>query len=307
MGDHEHDRFPVLDAAWPTLAPALPLFLAGPNTRLQTVCEAVDSFLNFTGRWDERLSLTEQAEAKAVANGDHYDAGWRADRAGRVYYRRGQADAVLNCAERAGAHWHAAKAGARERALALNLRGLGHSLKKDYPATITAHREAIELLRTASAESDDVALALHALAVAEQGAGDLAAAERDYRGALQIARAVGNAEMVAGMPSGLVGIALARKDWSGAENLAREALPLVEAVGRQELIASFRYRLALALVQQKKAAEAISHVRLAVQIYTKLGSSDLTAARAPAREMRERGRGWLRELSQPGQPLGGRD
>ena len=81
-GYEEHDRFPVLDAAWPTVAPALPLFLAGPNARLQTVCDALDHFLEFTGRWDEWLSLNQQAEAKAVAAGDHDNAGWRAYRGG---------------------------------------------------------------------------------------------------------------------------------------------------------------------------------------------------------------------------------
>ena len=43
-GYEQHDRFPVLDAAWPTVAAALPRFLAGPNDRLQTVCEALDTF-----------------------------------------------------------------------------------------------------------------------------------------------------------------------------------------------------------------------------------------------------------------------
>jgi hypothetical protein len=108
-GYQKHDRFPVLDAAWPTVAPALPLLLAGRNDRLQTVCDALGDFLNFTGRWDERLSLNQQAEAKAVAAGDHDKAGWRAFQAGYVYCLREQADAVLACADRAAAHWQAAR------------------------------------------------------------------------------------------------------------------------------------------------------------------------------------------------------
>jgi hypothetical protein len=136
-GYEQHDRFPVLDAAWPTVAPALPLFLAGPNERLQTVCAALQRFLDFTGRWDERLSLVQQAEAKATAAGDHHNAGWRAAEAGYVYQRRNEADAVLACAERAAAHWQTAQSGARERAGAIQLRGLGHRLKEDYPAAIT--------------------------------------------------------------------------------------------------------------------------------------------------------------------------
>ena len=48
-GYEKHDRFPVLDAAWPTVAPALPLFLAGPNDRLQTVCDCPHYFPRFHG------------------------------------------------------------------------------------------------------------------------------------------------------------------------------------------------------------------------------------------------------------------
>ena len=132
-GYEKHDRFPVLDAAWPTVAPALPLFLAGPNDRLQTVCDALSYFLDFTGRWDEWLSLNQQAEAKAVAAGDHDKAGWRAYQAGWVHYLREQADAVLACADRAAAHWQTAQAGARERAFAIRLRGHRSPVEEGLP------------------------------------------------------------------------------------------------------------------------------------------------------------------------------
>jgi hypothetical protein len=146
-GYEQHDRFPVLDAAWPTVAPALPLFLAGPNDRLQTVCGALPHFLDFTGRWDEWLSLSQQAEAKALAAGDHDEAGWRAFQAGWVHYLRRQVDRVLACADRAAAHWQTGQSGTRDRATAILLRGHGHQLNKDYPAAIAAYRESVDLLR----------------------------------------------------------------------------------------------------------------------------------------------------------------
>jgi tetratricopeptide (TPR) repeat protein len=282
-GYDTHDRFPVLDDAWPTLAPALQLFLAGPNPRLQTVCDAIGTFFNFTGRWDEWLSLEQQATTRAISAEDFYNAGSRALQVGGIHVLRQNSDLVLDYADRAAAYWKAAKAGVGERAGAIDLRGLGQRLKKDYPAAITAHREAIELFCSLSAESINVAISLNNLASAERDAQDFAAAERDYREALRIAQLVGNTEGVATYIGNLAELANDLKDWPKAEGLAREALALSEQVGRQELIGGGCDHLAKALVSQGKAAEAISYARRAVEIFTKLGSPDLAVAQETLR------------------------
>jgi len=264
--------------------PALLLFLAGANPRLQTVCGALTDFLNFTGRWDERLSLSQQGETKAEAAGDHKNAGWRACEAGWVHNLRRQADAVLGCADRAAAHWQVAQAGTRERATAILLRGHGHTLNQDYSAGIAAYRDALVLYRSVSAESGDVAMVLNWLANAEMSAGELVAAERDYREALRVAHKVDHVEGVAAYTGNLAGLALNQEDWPEAEKLAREALSLSENVGRQELVAAQCRRLAMALVRQKKPAEALPYARRTVEIFTQLGHPDLEAARATLRE-----------------------
>lgn len=278
-GSKKHERFPLLDAVWPSAAAALPRFLAGPNDRLQMMCTALDDFLDFTGRWDEWVALSQQAESKALAAGDYQKAGWRAQRAGWVAYLRRQGDAVLACAERAAAHWKTAKAGAHEQATAIRLRGLGYQSKQDFVAAIAAHREALDLWRTLSVESEFTATAFNDIAGNEKDAGDFVAAERDYREALRLAKKVDYAEGVAYITGNLATLALDREDWQAAEPLAREALNFSENVGRQELIGSHSLRMAEALIHQDKGAEALPYAKRAVEIYARLGSPNLEEAR----------------------------
>jgi len=283
-GYQKYERFPTLDAVWPTVVPALALFVAGPNDRLQTVCFALFQFLNFTGRWDESLSLNQQAEDKAVAADALTNAGWRAYHAGWVHCLRGQADKVMACADLSEAHWQAAGLGAQGRAYVIWLRGIAHMLKKNHSAAIIAYREALDLTRSLSAEGKDVSMALNSLAGAEQLSGDLAAAERDYREALRIARAVDDEEAVAICAGNLAEVALARRDWSRAETVAREALTLAEKIGRQETIAEDCRRLAKALVRLGKRDEALHYARRSVEIYTRLCSPDLEDGLATLKE-----------------------
>lgn len=277
-GYQNHDRFPALEAAWPGIAPALALFLVGDNKRLQTVCDALQCFLEFQGRWDEWFALGEKAEARAVAAIDHDKAGWRAKDVGYIHFLRKQADSVITCAERVAAHW--VTACARERALAIQLRGRGHELKGDYPAAIVAYQESLDLFRSLAAESVDVAIGLSDLADAEANSGDYGAAEKRYREALRVARAVGDAEGVAAYTGNLATLALDREDWSAAEALTREALPLAEAIHRQELIAVNNHRLAEALMRQGQATEGLPYAKCAVAIYIRLGSPILAEAQA---------------------------
>jgi hypothetical protein len=56
----------MLDAEWDFISAALPRLLTGDNDHLQTNLRQLLNFSNFTGRWDEWLWLSEQAEARAL-------------------------------------------------------------------------------------------------------------------------------------------------------------------------------------------------------------------------------------------------
>jgi tetratricopeptide (TPR) repeat protein len=283
-GGNRYDQFPILDREWPTIAAALPLIVDGPNDQLQTVCDALGTFLEFTGRWDERLSFSQRAEAKAQAVGDHQSAGWRAYEVGQIHGLRGQADEVLACAGRALEHWNLAQAGARERAAALLLRGQGHESKGDYAAAIGVLAEATALLNDIDPEHPNLAFALNELGHAEQASGDRTSAEKSFERALAIARQSNLGAEEAWILTNLSRLALEQGKAQQAELMAREVLQIAEKLGHRELTALGSHLVAVAMLDHGSRAEAIPYARQAVDIYTQLASPALERAQETLRE-----------------------
>lgn len=254
--------FVELEAAWPSIHAALPLLIGGESVRLQKVCNALFEFLDFSGRWDVRLRLSQEAQAKALAAGNYDNMGWHAaHQAGRV-------------------HWRKAGAGARKRANSIRLRGLDYQSRKDYPAALSAYQEALELWRSLNPESVDVVIGLNSLANVKQESGDQASAEADFREALSIARRIEYREGIALCTGNLAELFVARQDWPAAERWASEALVLASCVSRLDVNALNHHTLAQALLHQQRAAEALPHAREAVATYTRLRHRDLAEAQS---------------------------
>lgn len=283
-GSKNYEKFPMLNAEWDFISAALPRLLTGDNYRLQTVCNQLYQFLSFTGRWDDRIWLFDQAEARALAADDKENAGWRAYNTGFTYSLRNQPAKVLACAARAAEHLQ--ESTPSYKAFAIRLRGIGHELNKDYPAATTAYREALDIFHSISPESEEVALALNSLAGAERANKDYPAAEHNYREALRIAKIIKDDEGTATYTGNLAELALDREQWAEAESLAREALPLSEKVGRLELIAGDCHRLATALLKQNKnLEEALPLSHRVVEIYTRLRHPSLESAQETLAEI----------------------
>jgi tetratricopeptide (TPR) repeat protein len=288
-GCEKHDRFPILKADWPTVAPALPIFIAGDNSTLQTVCDALHDFFNYNGFWDECFALSRKAESAAIAAEDFFNAGWRAYEVACIYDFRKDAHAVLKEAARVQDHWKRADIAKREIAISHSLFGRGHRLTGNYPAAITAFSAARDVLRSEKNETKDLAVATNALATAELLAGESEAAELDLKEALRIAKKVGHAAIVASAAGNLTELAIYRGDWNSAETLGREALRLSKNLRYQEFIAADSRRLAKVLLRLGRHVEAKPHAALAVQIYSKLASPELSKALASLAECETNG------------------
>jgi tetratricopeptide (TPR) repeat protein len=284
-GYGQHNLFPRLDDAWPTVAAALPGLIAGDNLRLQRTCAALDLFLDYTGRWDELIALARDAENRAVALEDFQNAGWRAIATAWVHFLRNEPEKLFASVDRAEKLWCLTAGGSTEQAEIIWFRGLGHKSLKDYGVAIAAFHEAVTLWRSLDPKSLDVARGLNSLANAKRAVGDLDAAEHYYREALQIARTMNHLPTIADSTGNLAELALDRENWAGAEALAREALSFSEKIGRQEIIGSHCHQLAEALVRQEKKAEALPYAQRSVNILTRLGmNEELGAARVTLSE-----------------------
>lgn len=271
-GYQKHELFPKLEAEWPAIAAALPLFLQGDNKRLHTLCNALLYYLEYYGHLDEELSLYLQAEEKALAEGDFHNAGWRAFQVGRVYQIRAQASDILASAARCKEHWQKAGAGGREKAFAIMQLGRGHLTGGNFLEAVEAFKEAAALERTRVPGSADLMNVLNLLAIAEQHSGDHAAAERHYHEGLQISKKIKHQEGIASCTGNLASLAIDRKNWSDGETLAREALQISESLGRLESIGMNCQRIAISLLRLDRAQEALPYSRRAVEIFTRLGS-----------------------------------
>jgi nucleoside phosphorylase/tetratricopeptide (TPR) repeat protein len=289
-GHAKHERFPQLEAEWPTLAAALPLFLLWNNrTRLHNFCGALNTFLQFSGRWDELISLNERAEEVALEAGDFRAAGQRAFDAGWIYNLRNQGTEALACAARCEAHWQKSGEGFEQKAQVLHLRGHGYQILKDYPAAITAYEGFMSLYRNRPSDGEILAIGFNHLASVEESAGNYAAAELHYLEAVRIAKSIGDKNGVAIYLGNLSDLMLKTENWSAALEIAQVSLKFSESLGAAALIGLGCYYSAKALARQGRPREGLPYARRAVKIFSEIKSSELKEAQAVLEECERQG------------------
>ena len=275
-GGGNYDGFKVLESEWTTIAAALPRLYTRENNQLQSICESIATFLDYSGRWDILIELTQQAEQKALDIKDKNNAGWRAYDLGWIYYLRGQSSDVLACANRAEKYWK--NSGPNQKATAFRLRGLSYELEKNYSAAKNLYLQAIKTWKSKSSTRVEISMTYIDLGYIEEITGNYKAAMDNFNIALQLARKNKDDDLIASSLGSLASLAGKKNEWKKAKLLAQEALNISEKTGRQVLIAHASHTIAKSLYLESHYSEGLPYIQRTIEIYTRVKDKDLQEA-----------------------------
>ena len=200
-GDKKYQRFPKLESQWLSISTALHLIQQGDNIRLQWFCDGISTFLDFSGRQDELLSLYEIAERKAANVQAFNIAATRAYQVGCIFFVRKEVGelsaATLRCEDYCEKHLEQVNLrkspdarihmGKQEQAMMSRLRGLILELNGDY---LGAREELLKAqdLHKSVGQNRELVIVMNDLALLHIVINERFASERYLSSALEIAR-----------------------------------------------------------------------------------------------------------------------
>lgn len=284
-----------LEEKWPAISASLPYFVRHGHNDLQILCDTLDIFLKFTGRWDEWLWLNQQAELVALANEDYDNAGERAYKVGLIYSYLEKPNEILQYATRAEKHWGAARTArvdVKGKTFVNHLRGISYKMSGNYEKAFEITKNALDVWKKNNPEGIEVATILNTLGEIRIKEGEMsnnnekfADAERYFTEAIKLAKINNHKEGLANYIGNLADIAIKNHEWQKVESLASDALRFAEELGLQDAIAKENLHLAIAYLNLRHGGHrGLIASRKAVEIYKRLRHKDLPAAEAISRE-----------------------
>lgn len=244
--------------------------------QLNTLAEALDIYLLFQGRWDERIQINERAYYVMLALEKWGDAGNRAYRVAWIHYNRAAAEQAARWAERCHTAWE--HSGSKHyKAIGTYLRGLVARQQKEYDTAEDHFQKALVFCRDLG-QDRDISIVLNNLGGLMREQKDYSAAEDYYTEALELAQKIGDKEGRAICAGNLGELALDQEDWPAARRWCEQALPLAKEVGWQALVAKTKYTLARVHEGEGRPDLALPLAREALSIEERIRSRDLPEA-----------------------------
>jgi len=257
-GAKQYERFPKLEAEWPSISAALQLIQKSDNIKLQYFYNGINTFLDFSGRHDELLSLCQIAEEKAHRVQAFNTAAAHAYQAGCIFAERKQAEGVSNAALRCEEYWRLhteqvnlsrlkdklIQMGKHEQAMILRLRGLFHQLEGNYSAAREELLKAQELYQSVAQPSKELVIVMNDLGVLHDLMEDKFASGRYLTTALERAREANFKEEILTCLRNLSLIKYAAGELPAAKSLAREGIYRAAELHCDRLIEEFGSLLA---------------------------------------------------------------
>jgi tetratricopeptide (TPR) repeat protein len=242
--------------------------------QLNRLADALNYYLSFQGRWDERIQLNQRAYQIMLALENWSDAGWQAYRIAWLHVNRAATDQAARWMQRCNAAWE--RMGSKDlQAAGTRLRGLVARQQGDYAAAKKHYQEALTAYHDLGYD-DWISILLNDLGDLMQEQENYSAAEDYYRQALELAQITDDKEGEAIYSGDLGELALDRGDWPAARRWCEQALPLAEEVGRQESVAQNKSILARVHEAAGRPDLALPLAREALAIEKQLRSTNFS-------------------------------
>lgn len=251
-GDRKYQRFPRLETQWLSISTALHLIQQSDNIQLQWFCDGISTFLDFSGRQDELLSLYEIAERKA-ANAKAFNiAATRAYQVGCIFFARKEVGelsaAASRCEDYCEEHLEQVnlrksqdamiRMGKQEQAMMSRLRGLIQELNGDH---LAAKEELLKAqdLHKAAGQNRELVIVMNDLALLHLVINERFASERYLSNALEIAKEFNFKEEILICLRNLARLKHDSGELSAAQFRAREGIHLAQELNCDRMIEEF--------------------------------------------------------------------
>jgi tetratricopeptide (TPR) repeat protein len=275
-GNTNYEGFRIIEVEWVSIAAALQIISRSKKLHISEMCNKLYFFLIFSGRLDELLWISNQAEVEALAEKNLRQAGGHAIKSGIVCLQRNQANEIYKYADRAEAYWQNETIRIKYRAL--RLRALGYDVENRFEDSIDLLNQIRESLSAIAKNGREVCIILTDLADVQMHSGDFEAAKSYYEEVQRIFVERNDLEGLTMCSLGLASILAKQGAWEETESLANTALKLAEKIGRKSSMAKSSTLMAKALLHQGHATDALQHAARAVEILTTIHSKSLQIA-----------------------------